>query len=127
MKTLDIEMSVLSSMVWEGVLPALSRQMVLESKALSSLSDETMGSLSHWKKYLDRLATMKNGLIDSIDRLDDLRKRIQGEDLEKQAEVLTEEGLELYEAVRGICDASEQIISHDLWPYPRYRELLQIS
>ncbi|MBN1333359.1 MAG: glutamine synthetase III [Synergistales bacterium] len=126
-KTLDIEMSVLSSMVWEGVLPALSKQLVLENNAMSSIADETLNSLGHWKKYLGRLATLKNGLIDSVDRMDDLRKKVQGEELEKQAEILTGEGLALFGAIRGICDASEQVIAHDLWPYPRYRELLQIS
>ena len=125
--TLDIEMSVLNSMVWEGVLPAISRQMILEKDSLSALEDVNTVETESWGKHLARLGSLKSELIDSIEKLDQVRRTTQEMDLEERARLLTEDALPLFEKVRSICDKSEQLIAHDIWPYPRYRELLQIS
>ena len=125
-KTLDIEMGILDSMVWEGILPAISKQMALEKKALSAVPEGEF-DLKPWNGYLGRLTRLKSGLISSIEKLDDLRNRVQPLKLEEQAKVLTEEGLDLFSAIREMCDSCERIIDHDIWPYPRYRELLNIS
>jgi glutamine synthetase len=125
-KTLEIEMGMLESMVWEGVLPAISKQMALEKKALSAIPDEDM-DINAWKGYLGKLASIKTNLISSIDKMENLRNRIQTLELEEQASLLTDEGLELFSAIRGMCDSCERIISQDIWPYPKYRELLSIS
>lgn len=125
-KTLDIEMGMLDSMVWEGILPAISKQMALENKALSAVPEGEF-DLKPWNGYLGRLTRLKSGLISSIEKLDDLRNRVQPLKLEEQAKVLTEEGLDLFSAIREMCDSCERIIDHDIWPYPRYRELLNIS
>lgn len=124
-KTLDIEIGMLDSMVWEGVLPAISKQLALEKKALSAVPEEM--ELKAWKGYLGKLATIKSNLISSVEKLDDLRNRVQTLELEEQAKILTEEGLDLFAAIRGMCDSAEKIIDHNIWPYPKYRELLTIS
>ncbi len=125
-KTLDIEMGILDSMVWEGILPAISKQMALEKKAISAVPEGEF-DLKPWNGYLGRLTNLKSGLISSIEKLDDLRNRVQPLKLEEQAKVLTEEGLDLFSAIREMCDSCERVIDHDIWPYPRYRELLNIS
>lgn len=125
-KTVEIEMGILHSMVWEGILPALTKQIVLEGQSLSSFEGKGAIDTQPWFKFVERLGSLKSGLLTSIERLDNLRQSIQEMPLEKQAQVLTEEGLPLYEAIRGMCDAAESITAASVWPYPTYRDLLYI-
>jgi glutamine synthetase len=46
------------------------------------------------------------------------------DELEKQAELLTHEGAEASSAVRAACDALELNVDDELWPLPKYREML---
>jgi len=123
--TLGIEMGMLDSMVWEGVLPAISKQISLEKSAIGAVEDEA--GVKGWKSYISDLASKKVALLSSIKELEDLREKIQGMELEEQAKVLTEQGLELFTSIRGICDSCEKVISGDIWPYPKYREILNLS
>ncbi|WP_024821848.1 glutamine synthetase III [Aminobacterium mobile] len=126
-KTVEIEMGILHSMVWEGVLPALSKQLVLESQAFSAIDPSLMDNADEpWKNFIRRLGTLKTGLHTAVEHLDNLRQKILSMPLEEQAKVLTEEGLPLDAAIRGMCDAAESITAGSVWPYPTYRELLYI-
>jgi len=125
--TLDIEMSVLSSMVWEGVLPAISRQILLEKDSLAALEGISLEGRDPWSTQLKTLGNLKCDLVETITRLADIRESVQNADTEEKARVYTEKALPVFEETRSLCDISEQYIAHDLWPYPKYRELLQIS
>jgi glutamine synthetase len=46
------------------------------------------------------------------------------EELENQAELLTSEGADAMAAARAACDALEVSIDDELWPLPKYREML---
>jgi glutamine synthetase len=46
------------------------------------------------------------------------------EELEKQAELLTHDGADAIASVRGACDALEVNVDDELWPLPKYREML---
>src|SRR5690349_5676088 len=46
------------------------------------------------------------------------------EQLDDQAEFLTHEGADAMAAVRAICDSLEVSIDDELWPLPKYREML---
>jgi glutamine synthetase len=125
--TLDIEMSVLSSMIWEGVLPAISRQMLLEKDSLAALEGLSLEGRDQWSTQIKTLGNLKCDLMETITRLADIRESVQNADTEEKARVYTEKALPVFEKARSLCDRSEQYIAHDLWPYPKYRELLQIS
>jgi glutamine synthetase len=125
--TLDIEMSVLSSMIWEGVLPAISRQMLLEKDSLAALEGLSLEGRDQWSTQIKTLGNLKCDLMETITKLADIRESVQNADTEEKARVYTEKALPVFEKARSLCDRSEQYIAHDLWPYPKYRELLQIS
>jgi glutamine synthetase len=125
--TLDIEMSVLSSMIWEGVLPAISRQMLLEKDSLAALEGLSLEGRDQWSTQIKTLGNLKCDLMETITRLADIRESVQNADTEEKARVYTEKALPVFEEARSLADRSEQYIAHDLWPYPKYRELLQIS
>src|SRR5262249_33848410 len=44
--------------------------------------------------------------------------------LEKQAQLLTSDGAETMAEVRRCCDELELSVSDELWPLPKYREML---
>ena len=46
------------------------------------------------------------------------------EDVEQQAHRLTTEGSESLRLLRDACDALEVLVADDLWPLPKYREML---
>ena len=46
------------------------------------------------------------------------------EEIEEQAELLTHEGAEAMAAVRIGCDALELSVDDEMWPLPKYREML---
>jgi glutamine synthetase len=46
------------------------------------------------------------------------------DELEAQARLLTADGAERMADVREISDALELVVSDDLWPLPKYREML---
>ena len=126
-KAMDVEMGTLISMIREGVLPAITKQITLEGNGLKALPQGWEQDLGPWEKGLKDMITLKNGLITASQRLEDLRHRAQAMDLTERARVVTEDGLPLMAAIRGMSDGAELLIAGDLWPYPRYRELFLID
>ncbi|MEA3284014.1 MAG: glutamine synthetase III [Synergistota bacterium] len=124
---MDVEMATMTAMIREGVLPAVTRQISLESEAMRSLPEELRKDMDPWNKSLKELVTLKNGLITGIENLDDLRQRANNMNLSERARIVTEEALPQMAAVRGMSDAAEQLVAGDIWPYPRYRDLLTIE
>ena len=125
-KTVDIEVGILKSMIVEGILPALSRQMILEGQSLSFVPDG-VGEKETLSRCIGKLASLKAGLIEKCTRLDELHARASEGDTDENAMLLTTEGLPLLDSTRALCNAAESLIARDLWPYPTYRDLFQIS
>ncbi len=126
-KAMDVEMGTLISMIREGVLPAITKQITLEGNGLKALPQGWEQDLGPWEKGLRDMITLKNGLITASHRLEDLRHRAQAMDLAERAKLVTEDGLPMMAAIRGMSDGAELLIAGDLWPYPRYRELFLVD
>jgi len=123
--TADIEMDILGAMVREGVLPALSRQIALEGKSLAALPESFSGGPCG--NVLMRLGKLKETILDRLDALETLREALEQDNPAEQAFRITEEALPLMEELRSWCDEAERSVAADLWPYPRYRELLHLA
>src|SRR5690606_29505741 len=121
--TMEIEMGVLRTMIWEGILPALSKQILLESSALSVLPEEVRKEACSWSACIGRLGSLKTSLISASEKLEALREKMHTLDTEERAAAITEEGLPLYAQIRQICDTAESIVAGDIWPYPTYTKL----
>ena len=125
-KTVDIEVGILKSMIVEGILPALSRQMILEGQSLSFVPDDA-GEKETLSRCIGKLASLKAGLVEKCARLDELHVRASEGNTDENAMLLTTEGLPLLDSTRALCNAAESLVARDLWPYPTYRDLFQIS
>jgi glutamine synthetase len=126
LKSREIELGVLESMVREGILPAITRQIELEAKALKALPEEIASGMPLFRESLSNLAEIAEKLLSACNRAQVLRNRISASTLEEAAEIVTTEGLALMEEIRSLCDSAETNVDKDFWPYPRYRELLLI-
>jgi glutamine synthetase len=126
-RALEIEVSVLYDMLWEGVLPAISKQLILEKKSLSALDGIDFPEGAPWKKYIRDMGCFKAALIVDAQKLWDLKEKLATLDARKRADLLVQDAVPLMASIRATCDAAELLTSSEFWPYPIYRNLLSLS
>jgi glutamine synthetase len=68
---------------------------------------------------IEALRSRRDALVEVIARAEGLHA-----DVEKCGKLLTSEGAEAMAAVREICDKLELCVADELWPLPKYREML---
>ena len=124
---LEVEAAILYDMLWEGVLPALSKQLTLERNSMLYFDNVDFGDMTPWRDYVQGLGRAKNSLIRDANTLYELKGRLGSLTGKAKADFLTDEVLPLMEAIRSKCDAAELTISSEIWPYPIYRNLLSLS
>ena len=124
---LEVEAAILFDMLWEGVLPAISKQLVLEKNSLSAFDNVDFGEFKAWRDYTGGLGRAKNALIVDANRLHELKERLSSMNARERSDFLTREILPLMDEIRAKCDAAELTIAADIWPYPIYRNLLSLS
>jgi len=126
-KNIEIEMSVLRDMIWEGILPAISKQMILESGSLSSVGDCGLEGTDEWKRHIARLAKAKIDLMEKTKELVEMKERMSKLNLRKHADALVDEAVPLMAEIRRIADSVEVYMSAENMAYPNYRSLLSLS
>jgi glutamine synthetase len=126
-KTVVIEMGILRTMLWEGILPAISRQLILEQTSLAGLPEEIARESVLWKKNIADLAGIKNSLIAASEKIDSMLAELHDKDPEEQSKLITDEIIPLYTHIRVLADRAENQIAKDIRPYPTYTQLLSIS
>jgi glutamine synthetase len=70
-------------------------------------------------KLIQELQSARNALGKAIDKAEGMH-----EELEEQAEFLTSTGADAMAATRQASDALELLVDDELWPLPKYREML---
>ena len=124
---LEVEAAVLYDMLWEGVLPALSKQLTLERNSMLYFENVDFGDMTPWREYVGGLGRAKNSLIRDANALFELKGRLAGMDARERSGFLLSEIIPLMESIRAKCDAAELVTSAEIWPYPIYRNLLSLS
>ena len=124
---LEVEAAVLYDMLYEGVLPALSKQLTLECNAFSAFDEIDFGDMRPYRDYVAGLGRAKNELLHDAGELDSLRKKLSDMNARERSDSLVNEIVPLMESIRAKCDAAELVTSADIWPYPIYRNLLSLS
>jgi glutamine synthetase len=124
-KDMLIEMHTLEEMVDTFVLPA----------AFSyggSLATSAAHAVSAGVKNVPQVAAANEigAMIETLrvhqNELEVVLGKAEGmhEDVPKQAKLLTTKGADAMAAVRSCCDALELKVADELWPLPKYREML---
>ena len=126
---LEVEAAVMFDMLWEGILPAIAKQLVLEKGAMSNIDGLNISdpSLKPWTDFTGGLAHIKAALISDAQRLQELKGRLSGMESRERADFLAGTIIPHMDSIRAKCDALELTIATDIWPYPIYRNLLSLS
>ena len=126
-RSLEIEVAILYDMLWEGILPALSKQLILEKNSLSALDGMEFPEGEPWREYILGLGRTRAALIEDAHKLNELRGRMAELPVRERADFLVGTAIPLMDSIRKRCDAAEVNIAADIWPYPISRNLLSLS
>ena len=126
-RSLEIEVAILYDMLWEGILPALSKQLILEKNSLSALDGMEFPEGEPWREYILGLGRTRAALIEDTHRLNELRGRMAELPVRERADFLVGTAIPLMDSIRRRCDAAEVNMAADIWPYPISRNLLSLS
>ena len=122
-KTVEIELETTAELVDEFVVPAIEKQL---SRSYAVAKDIRTDSLS--ASYGERLMTLEKTFNDLLT----LRKKL-GESLEKAHHItdeaakvrhLAKDSQPLCLKLRAAADSAELQVADELWPLPKYREML---
>jgi glutamine synthetase len=124
-KDVMIELSTLKEIIDTMILPAafgyhgtLSASAAAAHTAGITIVPQ-VAQANHIGTLIQELQTQRDALVSIIDRADGLHH-----DPTEQAKLLTSAGADTALAARERCDALELVIADELWPLPKYREIL---
>ena len=128
-KKLQIEARVIGDMCLNHVLPAAVKyqNLLIENiKGMKDIFDDDYQSLcSSEIETLKKISTYINNASSDVEALVEARKRANKiEDIAQRAKEYSYEVKPMMEKVRESADKLEMIIDDELWPLPKYRELL---
>ncbi|MCF0247988.1 MAG: glutamine synthetase III [Synergistes sp.] len=126
-KNIEIEMAVTRDMVWEGILPAISKQLLLEKDSFSIADSLGIPGSDDWKSLIAKLASAKITLIQKTKELSELREKMAKMPLRDHAEEIVNSAVPLMQEIRNTADSIEIFLSKENMHYPKYRDLLSLS
>ena len=128
-KKLQIEARVIGDMCLNHVLPAAVKYQNLLIENIKGMKDifgaEFQSLCSSEIETLKKISMYINNASTDVDALVEARKRANKiEDIAQRAKEYSYEVKPMMEKVRESADKLEMIIDDELWPLPKYRELL---
>ena len=126
-KNIEIEMAVTRDMVWEGILPAISKQLLLEKDSFSIADSLGIPGSDDWKSLIAKLASATITLIQKTKELSELREKMAKMPLRDHAEEIVNSAVPLMQEIRNTADSIEIFLSKENMHYPKYRDLLSLS
>lgn len=124
--SIEVEMAVLYDMLFEGVLPGISRQISLEKDSISALGEDFPEG-APWRAFIRKFAVAKAGLLEDAAALAEIKARMGALPARERADLIINEAVPLMNKIRETCDTVELMTASSIWPYPIYRNLLSLS
>jgi glutamine synthetase len=124
-KDMLIEMHTMQQMVDTVVLPAAftySGQLAAsaaQAKAGGIKLIPQVDAANEVGALIEELRAERTKLAEVIEKAEHMH-----DDVEKCAKMLTSSGADVMAAVRATCDKLELVVADELWPLPKYREML---
>ena len=113
---LNIEAETAASIARTMLLPAAARHLaLLLSAQMGELASETEGLIS---TFVDAIRELESANLEENQPHDDLLKH---------AEYMRDVTIPAMEAVRAAADTLEKVVADDLWPLPKYSEILFVK
>ncbi len=115
-KVQNIEASCALDMAKTMILPAAARYLGELAGASASRGIATVA---------DKVAGLADGLVDAIHALEHAQHAAhEAESVQGEARAFVDEVIPAQDALRAIADELETLVADELWPLPKYRELL---
>jgi glutamine synthetase len=134
LKDVEIEIEMLKDLVHSVVLPAAFKQQTLLSESLRGYVEASKlgGGTAQWaRSQTEELETVAGLIADLRGKIEDLEKKAtEGssiDELDKKAKFYAYEVVDSFAEVRKVCDKLEELIDDQIWPLPKYREMLFLS
>ncbi len=113
---LNIEAETAASIARTMLLPAAARHLaLLLSAQMGELASETEGLIS---TFVDAIKELESA---------NLEENQPDDDLLKHAEYMRDVTIPAMEATRAAADTLEKVVADDLWPLPKYSEILFVK
>jgi glutamine synthetase len=125
-KTINIEGETTADLARTMVLPAAIRYLNELSAAAEHMS-EIGGKSNGTLRVIKELGGMINDLTDALATLVEQNAELGGEDVHSKAYHMRDNIVPAMARVRTVVDQLEKIVPDDLWPMPRYRDMLFIK
>ena len=124
-KDMLIEMHTLKEIVDTLVLPAAYAYAGTLASAAAQAAQAGIKVVPQ-VEAANEVGRMIESLCEHDRELEAVLEKAEGmhDDLPKQAKLLTSKGADAMAAVRSCCDALELKVADELWPLPKYREML---
>ena len=128
-KKLQIEARVMGDMCLNHVIPAAVRYQNVLIENVKGVKDifgaDYMTYCSSEIETLKKISILMNNLSACVDALVEARKKANRiDDIAQRAKVYSREVKDMMDKVRASADDLEMLIDDEMWPLPKYRELL---
>jgi len=123
----EVEMAVLYDMLFEGVLPSISKQILLEKDSIAAFDKDGFPEGEAWRAFIRKFGVSKATLLKDASSLAEIKTRLGGLPARERADLIMNEAIPLMQKIRETCDTVELMASSSIWPYPIYRNLLSLS
>jgi len=123
-KVLNIEATATSDIARTQVLPAV---LTYQGRVAASLRDTKLAGVSvppAQKALLQRVVKGAVDLSNALDALDKALDKANAAETKKQGEAFRDIVIPAMSKVRVVADDLEGVVEDDLWPLPKYREML---
>ena len=128
-KKLQIEARVMGDMCLNHVIPAAVRYQNVLIENVKGIKDifgaDYMTYCSAEIETLKKISILMNNVSADVDALVEARKKANRiEDIAQRAKVYSRDVKDMMDKVRHSADELEMLIDDEMWPLPKYRELL---
>ncbi len=122
-KAYQLELEILDEMVHLYVIPAVERHLIQQDSWIQGLSSSDLKKLK--EKDLEQMQSIYVRLRDALQSLEQGLEHLGSlEDEGERLELIGQELKSRGEKLREVCDHAERLLPDDLWPLPKYREML---
>jgi glutamine synthetase len=131
LKDVEIEVEVLKDLAHTSVLPAAYKQQCMVAESLKTYLEAAHStglpthSVSFQSRMLEQITTLIGMLLERLNEMDKhVVEASHIDSLQEKAHFYAYQLMTSCAAVREACDKIEEIVDDQLWPLPKYHEML---
>ncbi len=122
-KTINIEGEATAEIAGTMILPTAVRYLTELARAREGLRELKDGGKGV-RRTMEQVSALVDELRESLDHLVAQNAELGGDDVHSKALHMRDNIIPAMRDVRSVCDRLEKVVPDDLWPLPRYREML---